>query len=506
MHADNEIGRIMGFGMRTLIAALIAPVLLCAAPRLAAQAGVPRLEHSECPFERGEWARDIKLECSWLVVPEMRDRPTGRTVRLAVAVVRAKNPITTPLVMLHGGPGLSGLRIFFPSAAVSDVARTRVMVIYDQRGAGDSEPKLCPDYGAVEDSARRLRTFAEREKLWDVRDRACVASLRAQGIEPAAYNTLASARDLIDLRKALGYTLWDVFSTSYGARLAQEAIRQDPGGIRSVVMGSPVTLGPARHAEVALSVQRAIESVWKECAAQVPCTAAFPNVRDDFYALHDELSRNPLPVLVRRDNRVGDTVWIDGKGLVSAIRTEFLGRPGRLARLPLLVNELRRGDKARAAELLAGFEANTGATNQQVLIHLVNCYDIYGRAFLAARDSANALAHPAFRNVQMDDCPIWQTRFADQSEHKPVRSDIPTLILTGRFDDRTPTEQARRIGATLSHAYQYEFPNEGHDAPPVGCHLSILMQFFENPFRAPDGSCIAAIPPITFVTTWGDRK
>jgi len=489
---------------RTVITALLAPILLGAAPSLAAQSGVPRLERSDCPFERGERARAIQLECAWLVVPEMRDHPVGRTVRLAVAVVRAKNPTTTPLVMVHGGPGLSGLRIFLPFAA-SGAARTRDIVIYDQRGAGYSEPKLCPDYGAIEDSARRLRTTAERDKLWDVRDRACVAS-RAQGIDPAAYNTSASARDLIDLRKAMGYAMWDVFSTSYGARLAQEAMRQDPRGIRSVVMASPVTLGPARHSEVALSIQRAFERVWKECAAQASCNAAFPNVGDDFYALYDELSRNPLPASVTRDNGVVDTVWIDGKRLVSSIRNDILGRPGRLARLPLLVNELRRGDRARAAETLAGFDTNTGSTNQQVVIHLVNCYDIYGPAFRAARDSANALAHPAFRNDQLNDCPIWQTRFADPSEHKPVRSDIPTLILTGGFDDRTPTDQARRIAATLNHAYLYEFPNEGHDAPPAGCHLSILMQFFENPFQAPDASCIATIPPILFTTGWGERN
>jgi pimeloyl-ACP methyl ester carboxylesterase len=243
----------------------------------------------------------------------MRDHPTGRTVRLAVAVVRAKSPITTPLVMLHGGPGLSGLRIFLPFAASNALARTRDIVVYDQRGAGYSEPRLCPDYSAAEDSARHLRTFAEREKLWDARDRACVASLRAQGIDPAAYNTSASARDLIDLRKALGYATWDVYSASYGARLAQESMRQDPRGIRSVVMASPVMLGPARHADVALSIQRAFERVWKECAAQASCNAAFPNVGDDFYALYDEFSRNPLPAPFKRDNGVLDTVWIDGK-------------------------------------------------------------------------------------------------------------------------------------------------------------------------------------------------
>jgi pimeloyl-ACP methyl ester carboxylesterase len=492
--------------MRTVIAALMAPVLLGGTARLGAQDSVPRLDRTKCPFERGAWAPDTKLECAWLVVPEMRDHPSGRSVRLAVAVVRAKNPITTPLVMLHGGPGLSGLRIFLPFATSSDIARTRDMVIYDQRGAGYSEPKLCPDYGAVEDSARRLRTSTERERLWDARDRACVASLRAQGIDPAAYNTLASARDLVDLRRALGYATWDVYGSSYGARLAQEAMRQDPRGIRSVVMASPVMLGPARFAEVGLSIQRAIERVWKDCAAQVSCNAAFPNVSDDFYALYDELSKSPLPALVKRDNRVIDTAWIDGDRLVSTIRNEILGRPGRLARLPLVVNELRRGDRIRAAETLISYETNAVGTNQQVLIHLVNCYDVYGPTFHAIRDSANALARPPFRSDRLEDCSIWQTRFANPAEHESVRSDIPALILSGRFDDRTPTEHARRIAATLSHSYLYEFPNEGHDARPGDCRLSILKQFLDNPFRAPDASCIAAIPPILFLTGWDDRK
>ena len=391
---------------RLLIGALVALILPGGAPPLGAQDVVPRLERSECAFERGEWARDTKIECAWLIVPETRDHPSGRTVRLAVAVVRAKNPTTTPLVMLHGGPGLSGLRIFFPFAASSDVARTRDMVVYDQRGAGYSEPKLCPDYGAVEDSARRLRSVSERERLWDARDRACVASIRAQGIDPAAYNTLASARDLVDLRKALGYAKWDVYGASYGARLAQEAMRQDPGGIRSVVMASPVMLGPARFAEVGLSIQRAVERVWKECAVQASCNTAFPNVSDDFYALYDELSRSPLPAPVKRDNRVVDTAWIDGDRLLSTIRNDILGRPGRLARLPLLVNELRRGDRMRAAETLSSYNSAAGGTNQQVLIHLVNCYDIYGPAFRAIRDSANALARPAFRSDRFDDCSI----------------------------------------------------------------------------------------------------
>lgn len=473
--------------------------------RLVAQGRVPRLEPSECPFERPDWTREVRLECHWLVVPEVRDKPNGRTVRLAVAIVRAATPTATPLVMLHGGPGGSGLRTYLPAARGDGVlARNRDLVIYDQRGSGYSEPKLCPNYGAVEDSALRLRTREQREKLWDDNDRACVASLRKQGIDPAAYNTSASAADLIDLRKTLGYQIWDVYGGSYGARLAQEAMRQDPKGIRSVALASPVTRGPTREAEVGLSIQRALDRVWSACAAQPSCNTAFPTVGADFFAVFDELTKSPLPVTLARDGRGADTIWLDGERLLAAIRDNVISRPGRLARLPLLLHELRRGDKMRAAQTLVGYDTGGGTSNQQVLVHLVNCYDSYGPAFRAAQDSVNAVVPPAFRRDQLSECPTWQTRFADPAEHAPIRSDIPTLILTGVFDDRTPTEHARRIAATLTHAYLYEFPNEGHGARPAGCHLSILAQFFNDPFHAPDATCIAAIPRVRFITRWDE--
>jgi pimeloyl-ACP methyl ester carboxylesterase len=82
-----------------------------------------------------------------------------------------------------------------------------------------------------------------------------------------------------------------------------------------------------------------------------------------------------------------------------------------------------------------------------------------------------------------------------------ARNNIPTLIVTGRFDDRTPTEYARRIAATLSRAYLVELPDEGHDARGSACHAAIVAQFLDNPARRPDTSCVGVIPPIQFATT-----
>jgi len=146
------------------------------------------------------------------------------------------------------------------------------------------------------------------------------------------------------------------------------------------------------------------------------------------------------------------------------------------------------------------------ALANRALRELVNCYDAYGPTSLKTLKSVNARVRSAFRRAVSRDCEEWLPRFSEASTRTPVRSDIPTLILTGHFDDRTPTEHARRIASTLSRAYVVEFPNEGHDARPTGCHAAIVMQFLEDPSRKPDTSCVATIPPISFATTWEPAK
>jgi pimeloyl-ACP methyl ester carboxylesterase len=136
-------------------------------------------------------------------------------------------------------------------------------------------------------------------------------------------------------------------------------------------------------------------------------------------------------------------------------------------------------------------------------VRCANCYDDYGPASLKTLKAVNARARPPFRRDVNRNCEEWLPRLPDASTRTPVRSDIPTLILTGYFDDRTPTEHARRIASTLSRAYLVEFPDEGHDARPSRCHFAIELQFWEDPTRPPDTSCVGTIPSIVFATTWG---
>jgi pimeloyl-ACP methyl ester carboxylesterase len=470
------------------IVALVVPL----APQLASQSHVPRFERTDC-WVTGDWARDARRECGWLVVRESRDRASARTIHLAVEVFRARKPTgALPRVFLHGGPGgVGGIRLYSEGIARSSLPRHRDVVIYDQRGAGLSEPKLCPVFDAVADAA-----------LTEAR-RACIAELEENGVDRHAYTTAASVADLIDLRRTLGYVSWDVHAVSYGARLAQEAMMRDGGGIHSVVLASPLARGFSAQAEQPLSTQRALERVFAACGRQPSCGDAFPNVEQDFYAVYDDLTSSPIPVAIVHRESGRDTVWFDGRRLVDDIRNRMLHRLHvSVARLPLLLHELRAGDRVRAAREIVG--EGSGNAPDRALRELINCsdYATSGAAYRRALDSVNAIARPPFRRVIDRECEAWLPDLREGFMPPPVRSDIPTLILTGYFDDRTPTEHARRIAATLSRAYLVEFPDEGHDARPAACHAAIVVQFLEDPTRKPDTSCVATVPPIRFATAW----
>jgi pimeloyl-ACP methyl ester carboxylesterase len=475
------------------------PGLTSEAASLARAAAVPRLEPVECFASIRAWAAALGVECAWLVVPELRDRPGGASVRLPVAVLRATEPDgSPPLVYLHGGPGGQGALLTAARSVFEwPIARGRDVVVYDQRGAGLSEPRLCPEV-AQEIDRRSEAPSAAGWRGWRGNARECVASLRRHGIEPIAYTTRSNLLDLIDLRRALGYERWDVYGVSYGGTLAQEAMRHDRAGVRAAVLAYSSTPGPHMQAEAALSYQRSLERLFGACSAQPTCRDAFPALADDFFAVHDALQEDPVEVSLERTSGRA-TVIMDGRRYLLDMRCQ-LASPRTLGRIPLLVHELRRGDRRRALELLAG---GCGASGFNPTLHLVICHQLHGDAFRTVAAQVRSRVRPELRFLVGDnpECAEWQERFADPSAHAFVSSDTPTLLLTGEFDDRSPTNLSRRIAASLTRAWVHELPGESHGGAVAGCHARILFGFLGDPGKAPDASCIADMPRVTFETT-----
>src|SRR5258708_4997670 len=201
---------------------------------------VPRFEPAPCPKLPG--AEELaKASCGYLVIPENRSQPTGRTIRLMVAKYPARSPEkrADPVVYLAGGPGdIAPLEVSGLIAA--DFIRHRDILVGSQRGTMFSQPALT--CAPADDFARKLlglRFYSEAtERAHLAATEACHRELAATGADLSAYNSTESAADFADLRKVLGFAAWNVYGTSYGSYLAQTLMRDHPEGIRSIVLDS----------------------------------------------------------------------------------------------------------------------------------------------------------------------------------------------------------------------------------------------------------------------------
>jgi pimeloyl-ACP methyl ester carboxylesterase len=102
-------------------------------------------------------------------------------------------------------------------------------------------------------------------------------------------------------------------------------------------------------------------------------------------------------------------------------------------------------------------------------------------------------------------CKVWRAGRAKAPRHRPVSSDIPTIMLAGEWDSVVSPVLQEEITRTLSNSFYVEFPGTGHftlafDHFALGndCPAEILAAFVDAPTSAPDTSCTASLPEIDF--------
>ena len=258
---------------------------------------VPRFEPTPCPsFD----LHDESAECGFLIVPENRDVPGKRTLRLAVAVLKSRSadPQPDPVIYLHGGPG--GSAISGASGWLDHPLRKdRDFILLDQRVTGYSEPALCPDLSR-DDMLVVARDLSPDEAMAAqlASSLACRDALLEKGVDLGSYNSDASAADLVDLRGVLGYGSWNLYGISYGTKLALTALRNSPEGIRSVILDSAYPPGVRSFNQRTINLVRALKVLFAACASDAACHTAYPDLKESFFETMEQLRERPLTVRI----------------------------------------------------------------------------------------------------------------------------------------------------------------------------------------------------------------
>src|SRR6266545_979303 len=489
---------------RWLALFLLTGLLFCVTP--AAAAPPPALAAdftvSRCPFRVP--AR-LRITCGYLSVPEDRGADGGRTIRLAVAIAgTARAPRQAdPVVYLAGGPG-SGAVAFTPELAQGWAVflAHRDLIVVDQRGTGFSQPSLaCTAQDHMTPAPGELQTpggraASEARGLIGCRDR-----LTKAGVRLAAYTTAANAQDLRDLRIALGYTRWNILGISYGTRLALAALRVDEQGIRSVILDSVYPPQVNLFTAMPGSLDRTLQLLYGDCAAQAPCRKLAPNLRTTLTQLIATLDARPVDVAVHSPDDRLVSVRIDGARLI-AIVLGALSQSRLIPLVPLAIVNAAKGDYSLIGEFERQREQRAQG-HSAAMYYAVECSEDLALAGLSARQAAVArypLLAGYYRSVQEftpaseDLCRAWDVTAPGREVTAPVVSDVPALLLAGEYDPITLPSWADTAAATLRHSEVYHALGTGHAVITRGaCPRKLIATFLDNFTANSAAACLAGI-------------
>jgi pimeloyl-ACP methyl ester carboxylesterase len=458
--------------------------------------GPATLQLNDCEFDH-ILGGTASARCGRLQVPENRDDPASRALSLRITVIPSMRlqPEPDPLVVISGGPGQSATDFYRSAgAAFAAIRRDRDILVVDQRGTGDSHPMDCQfnnDADIVTADPEHLRRLGE----------ACLAKLPG---DARFYTTSVAVRDLDEVRAALGYEKLNLYGVSYGTRVAQHYLRRYPQRVRTLILDGVIPVDLALGPDIAPRAQAALDAIFARCAADQQCEKAFPHVREQFQALHARLGREPVAARLPdpANAQLIESTFGD-LHLNAAVR--LLSYSDETASLlPLLIHEAQ--STQRIDPLVAQY---------LMIERMMDMQFAYGMHFSvvcsedAPRWDGEHIPDEALAATYLGTnfmlgmravCSIWPQGIVDEGFNAPLRSDVPTLLLSGDNDPVTPAEYGVRALRSYAQGRHIVLEGQGHGQLATSCMPRLLANFVRSADALHlETKCLDGVKPAPFM-------
>jgi pimeloyl-ACP methyl ester carboxylesterase len=446
------------------------------------------LTFTPCELGRPGSGARAQAWCSTFEVPENRDDPHSRHIRLKLAIARsdAQVPESDLVTLLAGGPGEAATEAWVIEApAFAEVRKHHDVLLLDQRGTGGSNPLSCKN--AEKASDQNALTLDLDKVRKDVA--ACLDEVK-QKADPRYYTTTIAVQDLEEVRKALGSPPLDLVGVSYGTRVAQHYLKHYPNSVRSVVLDSVVPNQAILGEDFAGNLDDALKKDFAYCAAVPACKQRFGDSMQTLYQLRDALRANPHKVSFR-DPETYETVErpLSEFALASVVRM-FAYQPETAALLPLSINAAAHGDVGPLlgqAKILSG--DLSGDMNNGMSMSVI-CSEDADQLQPRPQGQNTILGNHLIDAIKAQ-CDVWPHGARPDDFHAALKSDKPILMLSGELDPVTPPRYGEQILLGLSNGRQLIFKGQGHSLLGRGCMPSLLGKFIDKPDpRQLDASCL----------------
>jgi pimeloyl-ACP methyl ester carboxylesterase len=451
----------------------------------------------ECRLQSPIASGGAAARCGRYVVPENRNDPSSRPLQIHVAVVPALRlqPKADALFVLSGGPGQAATDFYLSmSPAFARIRRDRDIVLVDQRGTGRSNRLDCelPEEGEL--------TAADLGRL-----RASVlACLQTLPGDPRYYTTSIAVRDLEEIRAGLGYESVSLYGISYGTRVAQHYMRRHPARVRAAILDGVVPADEALGPEIALAAQQALDATLARCGAEAKCKDAFPHIAQRFADLRSRVQNHPVEISIPDPLTAQPTTALLGDAQLSAAVRLLTYSDETASILPLLIHEAQVVGRpnALAAQYLMIRHTLEEQIAQGMHFSVVCSEDAprWEQENVSDATLAGTYMGESFMIAMRAICELWPRGPVDEDFGAPLKTNIPSLLLSGGADPVTPARYAAQILPGFADAKHLELAGQGHGQLGVGCVPRIAADFIEEgSLQTLDDACVQNVSAAPFM-------
>lgn len=403
----------------------------------------------------------IEGEIGFLEVPENRKNPGSRSIQVKYARLKslAQNP-EPPVVYLEGGGGKVIWQTEDPIEIGFwlDILKISDLIFIERRGTDDESLLYVWEEAFPEDFFKSEKSaYDHYEKMVKI----ALNTFKEREVDVTGYTIEEHAKDVEDLISALNIDRYTLYGFSFGSHIGMTVMKLFPKKIKNAILaGSDApnqSLNYPKYLDDHIEVLAALISKDEQLSASVP------DFKTLTYEAMAKLEKRPAEISIK--NPITGNVHqmeIGAFGLALILRLD-IDDSTDIPVIPRLLYTILHEDYSMLQffaqkRIVFALAISGQGINQQL-------------ASGASTERWNAIQQQArasiFGNVVNFPFsaakPHWVTNTLSFDASQPVKTQIPTLFITGSLDCRTPVAQVEKTMEGFSNAQHIILENAGHE-------------------------------------------
>ena len=266
-----------------------------------------------------------------------------------------------------------------------------------------------------------------------------------------SYGTYQAINDLNSIRKWLGYKNIDLWGVSYGTKVARMYAKFFPKYVNSITLHGVVPIAYSMWKYDSFLAQIFLDNLFVEAAID----SNYSNIHYIYETVKSKLYLKPIQLSFE-----GKEVKLDN-GLLMSKLYKMLYTYQESREIPFLLKNIWENNLEKYKKYFKPSESNDVPLG---VFYSIACNEELNRinpSYSKNRPSGDF--GKKWLNKQFPIYQLWPKSKQVDNFYEPLKSDIPTLLLSGALDHVTPPVFARDVAKFLSNSKHIILPFHGHD-------------------------------------------